>query len=839
MSSDAIQYIHQQWPEAVVYARDVLGWPVNKAGDRWKSLEAGSNKTCLEFRNNGCWVDYKTGQSGDIIDLCALVRHNGDKGAAIRELAGDFYTISTEYVRTVTRIEEHFRDWHRDLIAQARAADSRAELRGTSLVEYLHSRKITDNTIKRLQLGYDKNDERLMIPYIKNGRIVYWVGRDMYCWYNKAAHDKEVERLKAEGKSRGKYKKMYCGKDGIMENIPWGLHTFTKTHKEQLSQMAFDFDGQGHKHYINRNDWVIITEGAFDALSFEQEGFQVLSSMGGYFSGTAKQQVISLCRNAKNVFVCFDRDDAGQNFQRDMCKMLFQYRVNFFCGVLPAELNGQPVKDVSDYYTAGGSLDDLVASARPGLGVLAGLMDSRSEFTEFCRAACRYVDKAVMAELFELAEGVFGKRWVRLLQSECFRAPAESQTVKEVQDEHVLRFLVNDGFYEYMHGEWRRQSDLVIQRYAAERLGRYATGGRMQGVCNHIKAMSAMNTDFEFNTQHVLSFVNGTLDLNTLELHKHSANYNCSIQLPYAYQPEAQCLHFEEFVADIMQENDDKIACVQEMCGYILWPDNKLEKGFFLMGDGGNGKSVLMEVLSAVISPRNVSNVEISTLSSQFEPIALRGKLLNFSRESRTNLKDASATWKAIISGDPIRAAHKGVDSVEFRPRCKMICACNDFINTNDMTHSFLRRLIFIMFNNNYEQEGKADPNLSKKLLTEIPGILNWCIKGYLRLRKRVQEDAAQKFTITRECEAKKQEFMTSINPVAAYIEDSLMDVWGISTTTKELYPQYRSWCSDNGYQVMSSMRFARVLKDTLRMTRPDVQFQTGGNHLIIFPSGV
>ena len=88
MAVDRIRYIKDKWT-VLEYARDVLGFPVRKSGDRCVSLAPDShNPTALRIFDN-YWQDFKTGAHGDVIDLCAIAKHGGDKGAAIRELGGE------------------------------------------------------------------------------------------------------------------------------------------------------------------------------------------------------------------------------------------------------------------------------------------------------------------------------------------------------------------------------------------------------------------------------------------------------------------------------------------------------------------------------------------------------------------------------------------------------------------------------------------------------------------------------------------------------------------------------------------------------------------------------
>ena len=132
------------------YARGVLGLPVRKSGDRCCSLSGGSNATALVIRDD-FFFDFKLGQGGDVIDLCAIARHDGDRGAAIRELAGD--SSSAEWKAYTQNLCNAVAKWH-------------SQMTDTQF-KYLRRRKIYKETADKLRIGFDGS--RLVIPYYKNG----------------------------------------------------------------------------------------------------------------------------------------------------------------------------------------------------------------------------------------------------------------------------------------------------------------------------------------------------------------------------------------------------------------------------------------------------------------------------------------------------------------------------------------------------------------------------------------------------------------------------------------------------------------------------------------------
>lgn len=126
------------------------------------------------------------------------------------------------------------------------------------------------------------------------------------------------------------------------QHVPWGLQTLSRN-----------------------SDVLIISEGYFDAISWEREGYPVISPITGNFSGSQWPEVLAACRMFKKVLVIFDNDKishAGDIFTARTAQMLFKHRIPFLVAHTPDD-----IKDVNDYYANGGSLKAIVDSAKDGL----------------------------------------------------------------------------------------------------------------------------------------------------------------------------------------------------------------------------------------------------------------------------------------------------------------------------------------------------------------------------------------------------------------------------------------------------------------------------------------
>lgn len=766
----------------VHYASSVLGWPVRKSGDRCISIEPGStNATALVVFDN-FWYDHKTCQGGDVIDLCAITRHNGDKGAAIRELGGDFdYPAWREKSKA---LNDDIQLWHENLRTQD--------------YEYLKARGISEDTAKRLKIGLQRKSgqERLIIPYWKNGRAVYHVGRAL----GEVTNDNP------------KYKKAF--RDGYNDNIPWGLHTIG-------GNAALCADDPDWLEKLKQES-LIIAEGAFDALSFEQEGYKVLSPMGGHFTrGAMLRQVIDICRTVKTVYLCFDSDDAGCSFSKAMSKTLISNRIKFNCCKLE-----EGYKDISDFYAAAGDLAALLESAISGIQDFGSRVTEsatdKDEFKEFILKNARYMDRLDIEELF--CSVPFSDLWLKQLRAQALSAPTDDRIVKEITAQRKLKYSGKLGFYEYVAGVWRRREDEEIKSYITKLLGWHRTGSRISSAFTVLKSDGGIVSNEEFNRQEIFNFKNCALDLKTGEQKPHSEAFMSSIQAPYEYNPGIRSMGWEKFLNEITLGDEKKKALLQEIAGYVLFSDNRLQKCFFLIGAGANGKSVFLDVLSSVFGDENISNIEMSGLVNSFQVIQLYTSILNISTETQTNVNGAESVFKQIVAGDRISACYKGKDYITFRPRAKIITACNEYIKARDTTAGFLRRICFVSFNAKFSDEPtehgefKADKDLTEKLKQDLPAIFNWAYEGYRKLT------AARKFTVTDDEAALMDSFMKTINPIAAFIEDRAEMLETIREISRDrLYQIYTEWSKEAGHIPAARTRFIRGFNETVKQIKAAV----------------
>lgn len=745
-----------------------LGLPINKPGDRCVSpLRAGATNPSSFLCDDDFWYDFGDARGGDVIDLLAEVKHNGDRGAAIRELASltgvpdnnprpdGWYTYTQNLCNQIAY-------WQTQLNSDDR--------------DYLHSRGLTDDTITALKIGRTE-DGRLSIPYLKNGYVAY------YC----------TRHLPGGAYPDSKYRKQK--RDDFNEHIVWGLDT------------------------LNRDsDTLVIAEGAFDAISFYQDGYPVLSAITGFFSRDQISTVISAARNFKRVFIVYDDDsatsNAGERFTVRTAELLTRHRIPFVVGTVPP-----PYHDVSEYYAAGGNLASIIKTAEDGRVYIASRFTAFSDLERYIYTLARHTKRTDLENIFAALRRTtaFDLKQLDALFKSATTAPPENIVVDEILERYRLIYIPEIGFYEYDNGVWTMRPEEYIGSYIDRAYGEFTTYNRVRATTGLLK-IRALRHDVEFNKRPVWNFINGTLELETGVFRDPDPNDYCSVQMSYPYNPDATYHKWSRFIDDVTAGDSKAAEILQFIPGYALMSDCRFEKIFVLTGEGGNGKSRYLEILEQLFGKQNVSHLSPRDLLRDFKFIKLKDSIINIAREIRSDVQETEELLKSIASGEAQMACYKHKNYVDFVPRAKQVVALNGQLSSGDTSDGLARRLIILDFkvsfvenpdpNNPYQRE--INVNILDELMTEVSsgGVFNWAYEGYKLLQ------TVGYFTETSDQAELIQEFKRSSNPILVFWEDKSHDYRDSDGfTNSEIYRDYQQWCVDNGERSTSSNVFHREFK--------------------------
>jgi phage/plasmid-associated DNA primase len=146
------------------------------------------------------------------------------------------------------------------------------------------------------------------------------------------------------------------------------------------------------------------------------------------------------------------------------------------------------------------------------------------------------------------------------------------------------------------------------------------------------------------------------------------------VVLPVHHDQAASSALFEKYLKAALPDRQMQ-TLMQEIMGYMLVPDNTQQKAFLFLGDAGNGKSTLLNIMRALIGPANCSTVALHEFADKFAAADLYGKLMNTSTERRGKELSSSDLFLKVVGGDAIRAERKYEHPFDFQPFARLVFA--------------------------------------------------------------------------------------------------------------------------------------------------------------------
>lgn len=359
------------------------------------------------------------------------------------------------------------------------------------------------------------------------------------------------------------------------------------------------------------------------------------------------------------------------------------------------------------------------------------------------------------------------------------------------------------------------QIENIKRRYEVAK-GLYMATKRSSSKAGSVEIMSRKQRAIavsKFDIDESLNLANGVLSLRSLELRSHSREELFTYCMDYEYNPDADCPLFKKFISEVLvkegtTETDQSLVDLfQELLGYSMTPDVKHEVMVWMYGDGSNGKSVAISVIEALLGPMSLS-IDFQTIGTpgNYDLSDVPGKRVLFSTEAEKGKAMAESYIKRIVTGDTLSARPIYGSTIKFKSTAKIWWAMNDKPIIKDTTDAMWRRMKLIPFFRKFVEGKTADPDLTKKLLNELPGILNWALAGLIRLKLN------NKFTVSQASEAAKAEYREEANPVAQWMNTMTVKTSYPATLAGALFDNFRRWCEQSNERTITATQFGRDL---------------------------
>jgi len=280
--------------------------------------------------------------------------------------------------------------------------------------------------------------------------------------------------------------------------------------------------------------------------------------------------------------------------------------------------------------------------------------------------------------------------------------------------------------------------------------------------------------------------------------------------LPYDFDPAAECPEWLAFLDSIWPTDPESIEALQMWFGYCLLPDTSQHKMAMLIGPKRSGKGTIGRILKSLVGEWNTCAPTLSSLAGEFGAEQLLGRTVAIVGDARlSGRKDSVPILERLltITGEDAQSVNRkhqrALPNVRLAVRFTLLS--NEPPRLHDTSAAIVSRVIMLRFTRTFA--GKEDHALTDRLLAELPGLLNWSLKGYAALRKtgRLIQPASGKELI--------DDLERNASPTLAFVNDACVTGPEWFETTRKLFEAWRTWCFENGNQPGSKGKFCSDLR--------------------------
>lgn len=364
-----------------------------------------------------------------------------------------------------------------------------------------------------------------------------------------------------------------------------------------------------------------------------------------------------------------------------------------------------------------------------------------------------------------------------------------------------------------------------------ERLKRFApTAAKVGNLLDALRAVTFMPTEtptpawiedlrtgctgssalFSLPGDELIACANGLVHWPTRRLYPHTPRYYVHHSVPFAFDPQAAPPErWLRFLRQLWGDDMEMIETLQELFGYLISGDTKLQKIFLLVGPKRSGKSTIARVARAMLGRHNVEGPTLASLAQNFGLQALIGKSVAIISDARLGSRtDSSIVTERLLSisgEDTLTVDRKHRDPWTGQLPTRIVVLTNELPRLGDASGALASRFVVMTMTRSFYK--RENPDLTRELCAELPEIFSWALDGLERLRDRGHfiQPAASEDAI--------RQLEDLASPIATFVRERCTVGANLSVETAELYEAYQLWRDDRGLPKQSAAVFGRDLR--------------------------
>lgn len=270
---------------------------------------------------------------------------------------------------------------------------------------------------------------------------------------------------------------------------------------------------------------------------------------------------------------------------------------------------------------------------------------------------------------------------------------------------------------------------------------------------------------------------------------------------------ESSCPQWNKFIKQIFKGDAEKIAYFKRFCGYLLTGSTKEQKILVIYGPGGNGKSVLVNTIAAIMGdyhnealPETFIDGKSKTHETAMAYVA--GARFVTSGETEQGGMLNEVTVKRATGADLVTARFLYKNPFTYRPCYKIWMTTNHLPRLKSVGHDMRRRIHLLELD--YVPK-KPDHDLERKLIEEHSAILSWMIDG---AREWFRQGLNPPESIT----ASTDQYFAEQDTLGTWLEQRTKESEGSVTPSAVLRESYNRFLRERGLPDIDSSVFGRLL---------------------------
>ncbi len=385
----------------------------------------------------------------------------------------------------------------------------------------------------------------------------------------------------------------------------------------------------------------------------------------------------------------------------------------------------------------------------------------------------------------------------------------------------------------------RAQTDGGDTAKAADTLEKWSTKCEMKGTIEAAiglaKKMMGVPAETLDADPWLLNVRNGVVDLRTGKLGPHRPELRMSRFVDIDYDSDARCDAWENALLQITREDAPGQAApvagfLRRWFGYCLTGHTREQVFVTHWGDGGNGKSVIIDLMARTAGDYSISAPPGMVAASRYDSIkdtelaVLRGRRAVTAHETKQGVELREDFVKLATGSDRITARHLYGDAFEFSPTHKLQLLTNHKPIIKSMDRGTWRRIVLVPyaaafgdFVGQVLETGAIATHVRDDKLLEVlstpealAGILAWRVRGAV-------EWAQHGLQIPDVVRAASHEYQSEMDRVGQFVAECCEIGPGFSEPLTlgmvGLYPAYVSWCKEGGVHALSRTKFLIELR--------------------------